>query len=102
MTGTDIAIGFRGRYRTRKEALEAVREYTGKVSIRAIAETLFRENGLREVPVLSAQRGDAVLVKRGRDWSLGLIALDGKTIVALAKNSLLRWPLSQAVRTWRV
>jgi hypothetical protein len=102
MTGTDVAAVFRGRYHSRKEALEAVKEYTGKSSIRAIAEALFREHGMREVPVLSAQRGDAVLVKRGRDWSLGLMALDGKEIVALAKDSLLRWPLDRAVRAWRV
>jgi uncharacterized protein DUF6950 len=102
MTGADVAERFRRRYTTRKEALEAVKEYTGKASVRAIVEALFREHGMREVPVLCGQRGDAVLVKRGRDYSLGLIALDGKEIIALAKDSLLRWPLSRAVRAWRV
>jgi uncharacterized protein DUF6950 len=102
MTGADVAERFRGRYRSRKEALESVKEYTGKASVRSIAETLFRKYGMCEVRVLCAQRGDAVLVRRGHDYSLGLMALDGKAIVGLAKQGLLRWPLDRAVRAWRV
>jgi hypothetical protein len=102
MTGADVAERFRGTYGSRKEALRAVKQYTGQASIKAVAETLFRKHGMREVPVLCAQRGDAVLVSRGKDHSLGLIALNGKEIVAVSKDSLLRWPLDRAVRAWRV
>lgn len=102
MTGVDVAAKFRGHYGSRREALRAIKEYTGSTSIRAIAETVFAEHGLREVAVARAQRGDAVLVRRGRDWSLGIVALDGAGIVSLAKDSLLRWPLSRAETAWRI
>jgi len=100
MTGTDIAAEFRGKYSSRKEALSLALSYAGKRSVRALVEKGL--GALPVVPVLCAQRGDIALVKRSRDVSLGLVALDGKAILAAGRDGLLRLPLTLGLRAWRV
>lgn len=100
MTGEDIAAEFRSRYHSRKEALDLALSYSGKRSVRALIEKGL--SGFPSIPSLCAQRGDILLVKRSRDVSLGILALDGKSILAIAQSGLLRLPLSLSIRAWRV
>jgi hypothetical protein len=94
MTGHDLAAPYRGKYRSRKEALAMAKP------LRSFLETALSD--LPVIPVLSAQRGDIVLVNRGRDVSLGLIALNGREILAASKAGYLRLPVSLAESAWRV
>jgi hypothetical protein len=100
MTGTDLAARFRGQYHSRKEALALAKSHTGKVTLRPFFEWALRE--LPQAPVPCAQRGDIVLVRRAGDVSLGIVSLDGRTILAVAKEGLLRLPLHLGIRAWRV
>lgn len=100
MIGRDLAAAFRGRYASRKEAIDLARETTGRASVRAIAALALGE--LPAVPVLCAQRGDVLAVRRGRDVSLGILALNGKEIFGVAERGFLRLPLSLACAAWRV
>lgn len=102
MTGTDLAIAFRGRYASRVELLPLIRKYAGAVSLRALAERITAEYQMPEVPVLRAQRGDLVMLKRARDHSLGLVDLNGREIVIAFANELRRLPIGRAARAWRV
>lgn len=100
MTGSDIAAHFRGKYRSRSEALDLALSYAGRRSIRALLEKALSDYSV--IPVLCAQRGDLVLVQRSRDVSLGVLALDGKAILAASQQGLTRLPLTLVVRAWRV
>lgn len=100
MTGADIAAEFRGRYRSRREAFTLAENYAGKRSIRALIEKALAQ--LPEVPVLCAQRGDPMLIRRGSDYSLGLIDLSGQRIVKPAASGFVTFPLTHAVCAWRV
>jgi hypothetical protein len=102
MTGVDVAAQFRDRYHTRTEALRAIREYTGKVSVRAVAERVTAAYEMPRVEILRAQRGDLVLVRRSRDYSLGIIALNGTDVITVTPHGLQRIALSNAVCGWRV
>ena len=106
MTGTDLGAPFRGRYASRKAAFEAIAKYTGAPSVKAIAEKIFTEHGIRKIPVLSASRGDIVLLERSVDYSLGLIDLSGKDVLVSSRRGLWRLPLSQIrpqiVYAWRI
>jgi len=102
MTGVDPAAVFRGRYRSRTEARQAIRELTGSRSIRAVVECVTASFGMAEIPVRCAQRGDAVLIERSSDYSLALVALNGREMIAASSRGLWRLPLSQGVRAWRV
>jgi hypothetical protein len=102
MTGNDLAASFRGKYRTRKEALVLIKDYAGKPSVEAVVEKVMQEHGLQEVLPSYAQRGDIVLVQRAKDYSLGIVDLNGKHVIAAAKKGYLRLDLSRATRAWRV
>ena len=102
MTGIDLATSYRGEYSTRKGALRAIREQLGTASIQAVAADSAAKHHMPEIPVPHAHRGDMVLIARGRDYSLGLVALNGRDVVVASKGGLWRLPLSLAVRAWRV
>lgn len=94
MTGIDLALPFRGTYRSRKEA-----RAHGRVA--AISQRVF-DTALEPVPVLKAQRGDVVLIQRSRDHSLGVLGLNGRDVVAVAKSGFLHLPLRLALSAWHV
>ena len=102
ITGVDLAAPFRGKYSNRKGALHAICEQIGAASIRAVAENAAATHHMPEVPVPRAHRGDMVLIARGRDYSLGLVALNGRDVIVASKCGLWRLPLSGAVRAWQV
>ena len=102
MTGIDLAAPYRSKYSTRAGALHAIREHLGTASIKAVAENAAATHHMPEVPILRAHRGDMVLIARGRDYSLGLVALNGRDVIVASKRGLWRLPLSCAVRAWRV
>ena len=102
MTGVDLAASYRGQYSTRAGARRLIGEQFGTVSILAVAENAAAAHDMPEVPVPHAQRGDMVLVARGRDYSPGLVALNGREAIVTSKRGLWRLPLSRAVRAWQV
>ena len=102
MTGIDLAAPYRGQYSTRVGAMRAMRKQLGTASIQAVAANAAATHHMPEAPVPLAHRGDMVLVGRGRDYSLGLVALNGRDAIVASKRGLWRLPLSRAVRAWRV
>ncbi len=102
MTGIDPAAPLRGRYRSLREARVLMREYAGRPSVAAVVAAITAEHKMPEIPPLTAQRGDVVLVSRSRDYSLGLLDLNGRDILSVGRDGLLRLSLSRAARAWRV
>ena len=102
MTGVDPAQPFRANYTSRKEAIRAIRTYTGQTTVAAVAERVFAEQGLAEAPALAARRGDVALLTRGRDSSLAIVSLNGRDILALGAKGLWRMPIRAATRAWHV
>jgi hypothetical protein len=102
MVGVDIASWFRGKYHTRKGALEAIKERTGHTGVRAIAEWTANEYGMESIPVSMAQRGDMVLVGSGRKASLGIVSLTGLHVMSLTNKQIVRVALEHATAAWRV
>jgi hypothetical protein len=101
MTGVDPAAGYRGTYSSRAGARDALLAYCGTASVRAFAEAFTARHGMRETTILQARRGDVALIKRSRDFSLGLVALNGREIVVVSRGLSMR-PLSVAARAWNV
>lgn len=106
MTGTDIAARFRGRYHSRKSAHQAIKTYCGKPSVRTLIERAATEHGMPAIPVSCAQRGDLLLLKRAKGYSLGILALNGRDALVMRRVGIWRLPLaelgSQACSAWRV
>jgi len=103
MTGVDVAAEFRGTYNTRAEALEAIRQVTGRYSVRSVVEHVTEAHSMAKIPVLQAQRGDIVLVRRSRrDCSLGIIALNGTETLVVTTDGIKMIALDLAIAAWRV
>ena len=101
MTGVDVASTLRG-YTNRAEAFSRIATLCGTPTMEAIAGHLAVLHGAPEVPVLCAQRGDAVLLRSGRRSSLGIVAMHGTEILTPYRAGLLRLPLSHARRAWHI
>lgn len=102
MTGTDIAEPFRNRYASRREALRTIAEIAGKSSIESAAEYCAEAHGMPEIAPLRAARGDMMLIPRPRDFSLGIVALNGMHILIVGKDAVGPIPFDRACRAWRV
>jgi len=102
ITGTDLACPFRGKYSSFSQLRKAIRIYTGSASVAAIAGRIATDHQMPELPILYARRGDLVLLKRPRDYSLGLVDLNGRDIIAVHSSGLGRLPIRDAFRAWKV
>ena len=102
MTGEDPGASFRGRYHSRREAVRAIREVTGRVSVSAVAGHVAHEHDMSAVTTPYLQRGDVALLKRRSDCSLGIVALNGYQVVVAASDGLEWVPISTASGGWRV
>lgn len=94
MTGTDFAAPFRGKYRTRRGSLAALRRY-GAGTLEATIDTLF--------PVIEpafARRGDLALV----DGMLGIVI--GADAVCVGREGdregLVRFARATWSKAWRI
>ncbi len=95
ITGTIFMVP---RYSSLKEALAAV----GSVhKLRKFMRLYAVQHELPSIPPLTAQRGDVVLIRRRKGYSLGVIGMNGM-IHAPGKRALLQLPLTDAVEAWRV
>jgi hypothetical protein len=101
-TGVDIAQPYRGRYQSRHSAIQAASDIAGAPSILRMAEKQAEAHGMPEIEVLRAGRGDMVLLKRPRDFSLGIVAMNGMQILIAAKVGWGPVPMDRACRAWRV
>jgi len=95
MTGVDVAEEFRGRYKTRTEAMRLAG------SVLEVTERVTSANAMPEIAPRSASRGDVVLIKHKRSFLLGVVALNGRAALSLARNSIVTFPMSSVVRAWR-
>lgn len=103
MTGVDIALAYRKRgYTTRFEALNLAQDLAGDGTVQAIARKQAQIHGMPEVPVLMAKRGDMLLLKRPRDFSLGIVALDGQHALIAARRGWGPCSLDRVCCAWRV
>ncbi|HXJ41389.1 MAG TPA: hypothetical protein VNH18_19060 [Bryobacteraceae bacterium] len=102
MTGTDIAARFRGKYTSRRGAMAAVREVTGRASVRSVAEDAAMQFEMPTIPVRQAKRGDMALIQRGGGPSLGLVSLNGRDVLVVGEGGLVAVPISLALGAWGV
>jgi hypothetical protein len=101
MTGTDLAADFRGKYDSALGAGRCLTEYGGAVGF--LADAIAQQFGIKEVPVLYAQRGDVVLLPSNNDGpALGIVSLDGWNCLGAGMEGLTRTPLNQCLKAWRI
>ena len=91
MTGVDPAAPYRGLYGSRKDARSHLRQAGG-------FSRVFGNSGMKEIPGGLAARGDVLQLGA---FSLGLIALDGRRVIVLARQLTMTVPDLKG-RAWHV
>lgn len=99
MTGTDLGKPFRGKYTCKDEADQVIAAFSGG-TLEPAVDKLFSAAGAKPVPVLRAQRGDAVLADTELGPSLGVVGQDG--VYFAAPRGFLVLPLRMCRRAWRI
>ncbi|HEV8189435.1 MAG TPA: hypothetical protein VGP83_16900 [Pyrinomonadaceae bacterium] len=102
MTDIDLAANYRERYDSRAGAKALMQLNSGTGSLLEVTEEITEHFGMLKIRPPFAQRGDVVLLKRSREYSLGLIALDGCEILTCYHRGFVRLPFHRALRAWRV
>lgn len=101
MTGEDLASGFRGKYRTRHGAAQAMKKYAGG-GARELMEKMAALHGLAEAPPTLLARGSVALILNDGLESLGIVDLSGTHIAAPGVIGMVRMPLTRAMTGWLV
>jgi hypothetical protein len=102
MTGVDLAREFRGLYASRAEARARMALFCGEPSVERVAAKVALAHGLERVSPREAARGDMVLVQRRRDFSLGLMNLNGQDVVIPFARGLMRIEAKHARSAWKI
>lgn len=113
ISGVDLAAGFRGGYSTKEGARLAMMRYMvgsegselGEKTddlLEAVCRHVAAEHGIQETPVRRAHRGDLALFETVRGPSLGVIALDGASIIGPGEKGYVKVRLAAALRVWRI
>ena len=98
ITGVDFADEFRGRYDDRRGAIRVLNEIAG-LGLEALADHLADREGIAEVPVAFAQRGDVVLMDTATGPALG-ICIGGEVATPQENAGLAFVPVATARRAW--
>jgi hypothetical protein len=99
MTGTDFAGQFRGKYATATAADSTLRDAGYASILHAVADKL---KDFKAVDWKYAGRGDVVLFELDGRQTLGIVALDGRTIFGPGVSGIERFPLKQATQAWKL
>lgn len=103
MIGVDIASEFRGQYHDEKSAFRLIKKVTGGTTVADAAAWCADQYDLKEWPnPKRAQRGDLAIVENAGRLIAGIVHLNGSEVIALAESGLIRIPLTEIKRAWRV
>ena len=119
-TGEDLAAEFRGKYTDEASAFAVVRDVCSslapndwQVTQRNVAyiaaSWCAKKAGLVEwvdkedkPAPLFAQRGDLVVVENGESVIAGVVHLNGRHVISVGHEGLLRLPMRAVKRAWRI
>lgn len=101
MTDHDPAASFRGQYTTQTGATKAI-QTAGSPSLEKLVETIAANNGMKEVGIKFAQRGDLVMFETNDGPSFGIVHPNGRDAILIGQDGLRRLPVLEAHRAWRV
>ena len=102
MTGTDLAILFRGTYHSAPGAVRSMRRLLGVSDVEALAETIAGRIGIPEVAPRRARRGDMVLIDADAGPALGVVDTSGRRIAAKGPDGIWLYDLALARRAWHI
>lgn len=109
ITGVDIADDFRAKYSDQASAFGLIKSVTGGSSVVDAIAHCAGKHGLAEwvgaegqpLPLM-ARRGDLVAVSNAGRIIAGVVDLSGRAVACMGENGVLREPIPNIVRAWRI
>lgn len=102
-TNVDIATDFRGKYTDEASAFALIKTITGGTTVADALAYCANKHDLIEHPhALQAKRGDLVAINNVGTLIAGLVHLNGRHVVTVNENGLVRLPITAVVRSWGV
>jgi hypothetical protein len=121
LTGVDLAAEFRGKYDSLRGAMDTMWKFLVNLPVdqlekfellgiamdelhlvESVAHTIAVINGIEEVPLLMAQRGDVLLLDSPLGKGLGILGLRGTTAHCAGPDGVVDVPLQECLRAWRI
>jgi hypothetical protein len=121
ITGVDLAIDFRGKYDDLRSAVRTMHAFVAQYPshqlvefelegisveeqdlVESVAHVIASVNGIEEVPLLMAQRGDVVLLDSPMGKGLGILGLRGTHVHSTGPDGIVDIPLQECHRAWRI
>jgi hypothetical protein len=103
ISGVDLADDFRGKYSDETSAFALIKSLTGGSTVADAAAYCAHKHELAGYQhPLMAKRGDLVVIKNGDALICGLVHLNGRHVITVSTNGLVRLPISNVVRAWRI
>lgn len=101
MSGVDLSVEFRGKYRNEIGAARSLKKYSGG-GVRELMEKISINYGMIESKPLMLSRGDIALIYQNDRESLGIIDLTGMRIVAPGISGTVSLPIDEAITGWSI
>lgn len=98
LTGVDYAAEYRGKYKTKKEAFQMLKER----GFEDLSKIAFGKLGDPYKNINFAKRGDLVTLDCKEGISLGIIDMTGKRAVTTGEKALTYYPKDQWIQAWEV
>lgn len=102
-TGVDIAADFRGKYTDEASAMALIKSVTGGSTVADAAAWCAQKHGLVEhaYPRM-AKRGDMVVMQNGPTLVGGIVHLNGRHLVTVGPDGIVRLPITAVKRSWAI
>lgn len=102
-TGVDIASDFRGKYTDEASAMALIKSVTGGSTVADAAAWCAQKHAMAEYAhPLMAKRGDLVVMQNGGTLIAGIVHLNGRHLVTMGPDGLVRLPITTVKRAWAV
>lgn len=98
VSGVDLAADYRGKYTTKKKALEIIKS----MGCEDLADVAERRLGMPLSSVTRAKRGDLVAVKYDGEIALGVVDMSGSQVATTGKDGIQYFSRKFWLKAWAV
>jgi len=102
ITGVDVAVKFRGKYKTARGAYGAIKRECGEADLEALAVHIAGVYGFENTALAFTQRGDIVLTDDTDGMGPALGVCVGADFVYVGPDGIGRKPMESARRAWAI
>ncbi len=102
ITGVDLAMSLRGKYSSMIQAHDLVDDLTEGSGMLYLYDVIAGHHNIKQVPLLLAHRGDAVIITLKEGPVLGIIGLDGMYACFAGPDGIAKVLVRDCDKAWSI